>query len=95
MFRIKIKNSEGILTNQAEFDTEAEATAWLVSEHFVMPYSHTIEDITAEILTERESFEALKYLSETDWYIIREMDTEVPCPADIKLARAAARLKIL
>lgn len=38
--------------------------------------------------------EALLYLSETDWYIIRELDAGIPCPAEIKEERAAARLRV-
>jgi hypothetical protein len=42
----------------------------------------------------KEEMEARKYLADTDWYIIRELDSGEPCPADIKAARAQARLKI-
>lgn len=40
-----------------------------------------------------EKTEALKYLADTDWYIIRELDSGVTCPQEIKDLRAAARLK--
>lgn len=39
--------------------------------------------------------EALWYLQSTDWLIIREKETGVPCPDEIKQARAAARLRIV
>lgn len=38
---------------------------------------------------------ALKYLADTDYLIIRELDSGVLCPADIKLERAAARSRIV
>ncbi len=52
------------------------------------------EDISAQLLAEQESKEALQYLKDTDFYIIREMDAGTPCPPEIKAARAAARLKV-
>jgi hypothetical protein len=42
-----------------------------------------------------ESAAALKFLAETDYLIIREMDSGVPCPAEIKAARQAAREKVI
>ncbi len=47
----------------------------------------------AEFLS-RDSREARAYLNKTDWYIIRELDSGVPCPDDVRQKRAEARLKI-
>lgn len=58
-------------------------------------YSTLITDITAEVLAKKESDEALQYLNQTDYLIIREMDTGEPCPQEIKDLRAAARLKVI
>jgi hypothetical protein len=44
---------------------------------------------------ERINLEAMSYLDSTDWYIIREIETGVPCPQAIKDARAAARARIV
>jgi hypothetical protein len=44
---------------------------------------------------EKINMEAKNYLSSTDWYIIREMDTGEPCPQEIKDLRAAARSRIV
>ena len=41
-----------------------------------------------------ESEKALKYLAETDWYVVRFAETGEPIPEDILAARAAAREKI-
>jgi hypothetical protein len=38
---------------------------------------------------------ALKYLAETDWLIVRELDSGEPCPAEVKAERAAARARIV
>lgn len=39
--------------------------------------------------------EALAYLKETDWYVVRQAETGIAIPADILTARAKARLKIV
>lgn len=55
--------------------------------------SHTIAiSVKNQLLI---NIEAQKYLASTDWYIIREMDSGVACPQDIKDARAAARASII
>jgi|TARA_R100000081_G_C4760325_1_gene139477 hypothetical protein len=38
--------------------------------------------------------EARAYLASTDWYLVREMETGVPTPQEIKDARQEARLKV-
>lgn len=35
---------------------------------------------------------AMDYLRSTDWYILREFETSVPTPEDVKTRRADARL---
>ena len=58
-------------------------------------YSVEIEDISAKVQQNKDNAEALAYLDETDWMIIREVDAGVPCPADVKAKRAEARAKIV
>jgi hypothetical protein len=58
-------------------------------------YTIEIEDISAQLEQERINKEALEYLASTDWLIIREIDAGIPCPADIKQARAEARARIV
>jgi len=62
-----------------------------------LPAEYTIEivDITAQVEQEKINADALAYLASTDWMIIREIDSGVVCPADVKLARAEARAKIV
>jgi hypothetical protein len=52
------------------------------------------EDITEEYLSRPEKSKAQIFLDATDWYVIRETETGVPCPPHIKSARQAAREKI-
>lgn len=38
---------------------------------------------------------SLKYLTDTDWYVIRKMETNVEIPAEVLSQRASARLLIV
>jgi hypothetical protein len=49
-------------------------------------YSGNFED--------EEKNQAFQYLQETDWFIIREMDTGIPTPEEIKNLRQEARSKL-
>lgn len=40
---------------------------------------------------ERMRAKARRYLTETDWYVIRAADTGTPIPEPVRVARAAAR----
>lgn len=50
---------------------------------------------TAEQLQEIENAEARFYLSNTDWYVIRQQETGEAIPAEILAERAAARERVL
>ncbi len=39
--------------------------------------------------------EAEEFLASTDWLVIREIETGIPCPAEVKQARAEARSRIV
>lgn len=52
------------------------------------------EALTASQEQARINAEALAYLAETDWYVIRNQETGAPVPADVLERRAAARLAI-
>lgn len=54
-----------------------------------------IEDITAQVEQEKINAEALAFLAETDWLIIRELDCGIMCPVEIKIARQEARQRII
>jgi len=78
----EVLDEEGNVIQEATFET--------------IPAEYTVEilDITAEVEQQRINIEALQYLASTDWLIVRESETQVVCPADIKLERAAARSRI-
>jgi hypothetical protein len=67
-----------------------------IIKQYTLPQEFTIEieDLTVQLQLEKEKQEAIKYLADTDWYIIRELDNGTPCPVEIKQLRAEARLKI-
>jgi len=48
--------------------------------------------ITAQAVANQQ---AKKYLAQTDWYVIRSIETGVPVPEDITAARAAARANVV
>lgn len=52
-------------------------------------------DVSAEMEQEKINAEALKYLADTDWLLIRSMETGIPMPEEVKAKRAEARLKIV
>lgn len=58
-------------------------------------YSVEVVDITDELERRLKNDQALAYLASTDWLIIREVDSGVPCPADVKEKRQAAREAIV
>ena len=57
-------------------------------------YSIEVIDVTAQIEQEQINKEALQYLADTDWYVIRSIDG-IAVPSDIQTERAAARLRIV
>lgn len=67
-----------------------------VTEYFFpAEYTIEIEDITAQLEQEKANAEALKYLAETDWLMIRELETGKPMPEEIKIKRQEARDKVV
>jgi hypothetical protein len=92
-------DESGTEITPAEYETQAVLVAPEIPaeyETIITPAEYTVEitDITEQLAAEKLAAEALLYLSETDWYIIREFDAGIPCPAEIKEERAAARLRV-
>lgn len=46
----------------------------------------------AALAAEATRVAAVRYLAETDWLIVRQMETQKPIPADVLTKRAEARL---
>ncbi len=97
MFRVSIKNIEQVETNAAQFETEQEASAWVLDNADYFPEGHTSEvvDVTQVLAAAKQKAEALKYLADTDWYIVRMAETAKPIPQLVLDKRAESRLKIV
>lgn len=74
-----------------------ELEIWLEGDKHKYPEGYWVEwiDITAQVEQERINAESLKYLSDTDFYIIRQADIGVPCPLEIKITRQQMRERIV
>lgn len=48
----------------------------------------------AQAELDRVNAEARKYLADTDWYLVRALETGKPVPADVVAQRDAARAKV-
>jgi hypothetical protein len=92
-----LDNNEDISKSISVREEVNELFGGIVVKFHTLPqeFTSTITDITTEHQAQVESQEALAYLASTDWYIIRELDSGLPCPPEIKDLRAAARLKVL
>ena len=100
MIEIKVIDKvSGIQTHGGLVQSQEEATQFIEKFSFSWgepeSFDVMIEDITAKLDQEKINEEALKFLAETDWLIIRELDCGVVCPAEIKLQRQEARAKIV
>jgi len=98
MIRVRIiRNSE--VTNEGIFSDMEEALSWVDSESangsFGEEFTTDIKDLTSELLAKKQSEEALAYLKDTDYLIIKELELGTPCPDEIKQLRAEARLKVI
>jgi hypothetical protein len=61
---------------------------------YVLGFAPEKPEPTEEELKQARISELQQYLSETDWYAIRESETGVDIPAEVKKARADARAEI-
>lgn len=80
-----------------DFSTQEELDAYIAevteSKHWG-EFTHTSQDLTAQLLLEKEKAEAAAYLKSTDWYVVRNAETGVAVPNDVTTKRAEARLKL-
>lgn len=81
-----VVDSEGMEVSPAQFEAQ-----------MVDLEGYTVEmlDISAQLEQEATNASALKILAESDWMILRELDSGVACPQEVKDARAAARASIV
>ena len=79
-------DSEGLEISPAQFEAQ------MVD---LEGYTVEIVDISAQLEQEATNASALAFLAESDWMILRELDSGVACPQEVKDARAAARASIV
>lgn len=92
---VDIPATQEELDERGNVVNEARAEVSHVEYKLASEYTVEVEDITAQMLAKQESDEAMMYLTSTDWYILREVDSGIVCPQEIKNLRAAARLKVV
>ena len=101
MYKVNIKNNDLFLSSNGEygfwsanFESLELAQNWL-NKQLAKPSKvgcfSEILDISAEVELKKSQSEAKKYLDDTDWYIIRKMDSGVDVPSEIQSQRQAAR----
>jgi hypothetical protein len=86
-------DENGVEISPAQFETQVTETP--AREEVIEGYSVEITDISAQLEQEAINAAALKLLAETDWMILRQLDSGVACPQEIKEARAVARASII
>ena len=65
---------------------------YLEKGNIILPASQaTLDKITQDKINQ----EALSYLAETDWLVVRQMETGIAIPLDISLLRQAARIRVI
>lgn len=70
--------------------------AWEQHPYYNNPnFENVVEDITAEVAQKNLNAISLKFLADTDWYVIRQIETNVAVPAGILSERNQARLAIV
>ncbi len=98
--KITIKNSQDNVLQFAIFHDQKVMDDFIELLSDQKPYGSDYhleyEDMTAKFEQEKINEEAMKYLAETDYMVVRAMeDSSKPVSPEIKLARAEARLKII
>lgn len=86
-------DKDGVEISPAQFETQV--TEVPAREEILEGYVVEILDITSQLEQEAINAVSLAFLASTDWLITRQVETNVPCPQDIKDARAAARAAIV
>ena len=95
MKKLLVKFNEEIIAQT--HGTDDQLAEWLAGDSFKYPEGYQVEyiDISAQVAQDQINYEALKYLADTDWLIIREVDAEIPCPSEVKQLRVDARARIV
>lgn len=103
MFKLIINKKDGSPYWTEHFNSEAELNKWLTEEktrkYWNKDYTTQILDLTPPPVVidpqDEINLKAKASLSETDWYVLRFVETGVPIPAEVSAERAQARVKIV
>lgn len=87
-----VLDEQGVEIEPAQYEQRQKLAPVLIQP---ASYEVLIDDLTLEKEQQAINKEALKYLADTDWLIIRELDEGTPCPVEVKAERAAARARIV
>ena len=80
----------------AEFDEEGEMIHEAVLEEEIIPSEFEVEFVPDDFKEQDQiNAESLQFLSETDWYVTRFVETGIDIPQDIKDQRQEARSKVV
>ena len=80
----------------AEFDEEGELIHEAVLEEEIIPSEFEVEFVPDDFKEQDQiNAESLQFLSETDWYVTRFVETGIDIPQDIKDQRQEARSKVV
>jgi len=95
MFKVELKNLNGVMAWGATFEEYDKALAW-TTKQLTKPGrlqgnpEDFIKDITVEHNLNMQKIAAKKYLAETDWYITANVERGKVIPEDVKQARLNA-----
>ena len=102
MIRLQIFNADSTHYWTEHFNSSAECERWLNEEKSRPYWKHdfkcVIEDLSNQGIVSQaqiDSNKAIMFLNATDWYVIRQIETGVEMPEEIKQQRAEARLKVI
>lgn len=95
MIKVKYTHKESNIKSESDFKDQAELEQHLVGHPEMYDseiYEVTVgEDDSAARLQNESNEAALKYLSETDWYVIRKSETNVAIPEEVLTQRQVSR----
>ncbi len=99
--KLEIKKKDNSPYWLEHFNDLESANKWIEEEktrpYWDSEYTYEIIEIPENTVSEQElvNNQALKYLRETDYYVIRMMDIGTPIPNEIQVLRQQARDRIV
>lgn len=89
------KPEHTIVVKEAVYDEDGVLLEEEVTELVPAEFTIEIEDITEEVNQKQINEEAELFLKQTDWMVVRFVDSGTPIPEEIKEQRALARARIV